>query len=139
MQIPTIKCYSSTIQLSSHHFFILSKGNNSGKPLDKPCPNCFVALCTSQDQKEFYYWLTYALWKSKVYYHNLYGSVIPFIRISILKSCLMKATQNVLVHQNDFHKTIAALRKHQETSQQILTFLAKSNQLLTSQLRILVR
>jgi len=27
------------------HFFILNKGLNSGKPLKKPCPNCFVISC----------------------------------------------------------------------------------------------
>ncbi len=61
-------------------FFILNKGNNSGKPLTQPCANCFMAVCLSKDEKEFYYWLCWGLWQAKRFEHFLLGSVIPYIR-----------------------------------------------------------
>ena len=76
-------------------FFILNKGNNSGKPLDKPCPNCFVALCASEDEREFYYWLCWGLWQAKAFEHFLMGSVIPYIRKRDLLHQLQTQAANV--------------------------------------------
>ncbi len=61
-------------------FFILNKGNNSGKPLTQPCANCFMAICETEDENEFYYWLCWGLWQAKAFEQLLCGSVIPFIR-----------------------------------------------------------
>jgi len=57
-----IKTYSKGQSISKHHFFILSKGLNAGKPLTEPCPNCFVFHAENEQEKDFYYWLVFCLW-----------------------------------------------------------------------------
>ena len=65
-------------------FYILNKGNNAGKPLNHPCPNCFTCLASSQEEKELYYWLCFGLWQARAFRPYLIGSVIPFIRLDDL-------------------------------------------------------
>ena len=85
----SIKSHRSGVVYSMPHFFILNKGNNSGKPLLAPCPNCFVIQCKTDSEKEQLYWLAYSLWQSKAFYPLLRGSVIPFVVLRDVKSCLL--------------------------------------------------
>jgi hypothetical protein len=62
------------------HFFILNRGNKSGKLLSEPCLNCFVCICQSEQEKESLYWILFALWQGRRFHQVLCGSVIPFIR-----------------------------------------------------------
>tara|TARA_B100000508_G_scaffold138542_1_gene134854 strand:+ start:10969 stop:11415 length:447 start_codon:yes stop_codon:yes gene_type:complete len=82
----------------SNDLFILSKGLNSGKPLEKPCPNCFVCQCDTKEEKEKIYWLLYALWQGNKFQATLVGSVIPFIRkkdlINLIETRLQAALEN---------------------------------------------
>src|SRR5690554_7497122 len=73
------------------HFFILNKGLNSGKPLKKPCPNCFVVMCNSVSEKESLYWIVYSLHQGKRFQIALVGSVIPFIRKNDLMEIIYQA------------------------------------------------
>ena len=73
------------------HFFILNKGLNSGKPLKRPCPNCFVISFENANDKDFFYWLVYGLWQSKAFHPFLRGSVIPFIVLPELKKSINQA------------------------------------------------
>lgn len=139
MQLPVIKTYHSQITLSDHHFFILSKGNNAGKPLDQPCPNCFVAFCSSQDDREFFYWLSYALWQTQIYYTCLTGSVIPFIHISDVKHCLDRGCHSAMMDENSYRTAIKAMRKHHTISVTVTKLMAQHKKLLQARLRILVR
>ena len=68
------------MEYSGVHFFVLNKGLNSGKPLDVPCPNCYVCECTSEEDKEALYWICFALWQSQQFQQHLIGSVILYIR-----------------------------------------------------------
>jgi hypothetical protein len=138
MQLPVIKTYRPQITLSDHHFFILSKGNNAGKPLDQPCPNCFVAFCSSPDDREFFYWLSYALWQAGIFRIQLIGSVIPFIRINDLKHCLCKGSQNALHNITLFNSSIAAIRKHHDTYTRLVTLMNQKQSLLQKRLRYLL-
>ncbi len=81
MHTPKIYTYSPKIQKSDFEFYALSKGLNSGKPLDTPCPNCFVISCRNAEERGHYRSLLFGLWKAKVFHPFLVGSVIPFIRI----------------------------------------------------------
>lgn len=54
-----IKTYHPKHTYPHHHFFILSKGNNAGKPLDQPCPNCFVVITNCPSEKQRLYWLCF--------------------------------------------------------------------------------
>ena len=69
-------------------FYILNKGNNAGKPLHHPCPNCFTCLASSQEEMELYYWLCFGLWQARAFRPYPIGSVIPFIRLDDLLQVL---------------------------------------------------
>jgi len=76
-----IKTYTQGCILDTPHFFVLSKGLNSGKPSHTPWRNCFVISVSTEEEKERLYWLAYSLWKTKKLYPLLRGSVIEFITL----------------------------------------------------------
>ncbi len=89
-----IKTHKSGKTYNTPHFFILSKGLNSGKPLDKPCPNCFVITTTAETTRESLYYLCLSLKTGKYFSYYLKGSVIPFICISDAKKVINEALLN---------------------------------------------
>jgi hypothetical protein len=103
------KCVAmSTFEIKTHqsgrtynlpHFFILSKGLNSGKPLDQPCPNCFVITTTSNETRQSLYYLCLSLKIGRYFSYYLKGSVIPFICISDAKKVIHTALQNYELQQ----------------------------------------
>lgn len=105
-----LKTYRTENQYSKPHFFILNKGLNSGKPLNTPCPNCFVCITENQDDREFFYWLCFGLWRSKSFHYYLKGSVIPFITIDDLKKLIRKNEIQANAKQQSFQKAIQALK-----------------------------
>ena len=105
-----IKSHRPGVSYNMPHFFILNKGNNSGKPLFVSCPNCFVIQYQCEVEKEQIYWLLYGLWQSKAFYQFLRGSVIPFIVLNDLKSCLRDGLKKVDENPAQFEKAVAALR-----------------------------
>jgi len=105
-----IKSYRPGVVYNMPHFFILNKGNNSGKPLTAPCPNCFVIQFKCEEEKEQIYWLLYSLWQSKAFYPLLRGSVIPFVVLRDVKSCLLDGLNKVAENPAQFEKAVAALR-----------------------------
>ncbi|MCP9761513.1 DUF6943 family protein [Lacihabitans soyangensis] len=66
---------------SDFQLYFLSKGLNAGKPLEVPCPNCFVLKCESIEQVKLYKSIGFMLWRKQSFIPYLTGSVIPFIRI----------------------------------------------------------
>jgi hypothetical protein len=76
-----LKSYRPGTPEQEGSFYILSKGLNSGKPMNQPCPNCFVCTFPNQESRNKAYWLMYFLWQTKAFHIHLKGSVIPFIRI----------------------------------------------------------
>jgi hypothetical protein len=57
-----IKTHKMNRTYHENHFFILSKGNNAGRPQDQPCPNCFVVITESPKERQTLFWLCYGLW-----------------------------------------------------------------------------
>ena len=105
-----IKSYRQGVVYHMPHFFILNKGNNSGKPLTTPCPNCFVIQFKCEEEKEQIYWLLYSLWQSKAFYPLLRGSVIPFVVLRDVNSCLLDGLNKVYENPAQFEKAVAALQ-----------------------------
>ena len=112
-------CYMKTFRLKTHrpetryeepHFFILNKGLNSGKPLNAPCPNCFVCLTLNDEDREFMYWLCFGLWRSKSFHCYLKGSVIPFVTIDETRKLIRQSEAEANTKQQAFEKAIQALR-----------------------------
>jgi len=89
-----IKTHQSGRIYNTPHFFILNKGLNSGKPLNQPCPNCFVITTTSAANRESLFYLCLSLKIGKYFSYYLKGSVIPFICISDAKKVINTALQN---------------------------------------------
>ena len=97
--------------ISQPHFFVLCKGLNSGKPLEKSCPNCFVVVTNNQEQKEFLYWLCWGLWQSKKFYHLHTGSVIPFVRLYEFKPYLKEQAAAAFAAKEQYNKNVKALQQ----------------------------
>jgi len=119
------------------YFFILNKGLNSGKPLKKPCPNCFVINCNSESEKESLYWIVYSLHQGKRFQIALVGSVIPFIRKNDLIKIISEA------HNTTFHKpeavkktvlSLLQLEQQEENYKRIQKSLKQLRQVLVHQL-----
>ena len=119
------------------HFFILNKGLNSGKPLKKPCPNCFVISCNSESEKESLYWTVYSLHQGKQFQIALVGSVIPFIRKNDLIKIIADA-QKVTSHKPEaIKKTVSSLlqlEQQEENYKRIQNTLKQLRQVLVHQL-----
>jgi hypothetical protein len=123
-----LKSYNQKEEIRKPHFFILNKGNNSGKPLSAPCANCFVIQFQNETEKEQVYWLMYSLWQSKAFYPFLRGSVIPFVVLRDVKSCIMDSFSKVHVNPAQFEKAVSVLRSLEAMEKQ-----NKQNLLLISQ------
>ena len=117
MIIFSLKTFVPGKENSQPHFFILNRGLNSGKPLRKPCPNCFVLSSQSEEEKDQLYWLIYGLWQTKAFHFYLRGSVIPFITISELRKCIRLAADKALEDSSKFTKVVDTLQKLNQLEQ----------------------
>lgn len=79
--------------------------------MQNPCPNCFVLIAETNEEKEFYYWLTFGLWKTKAFHPYLGGSVIQFIVIGELKKLIIQATEKAHTNLDKFNKAITTLKQ----------------------------
>jgi hypothetical protein len=110
-----IKTHKMKNVYEGHHFFILSKGMNAGKPLEKPCPNCFTLFAKNEEEKKLYFWLCFGLWQANFFHPFITGSVIPFIRLEDLKQVIQEAL--IKLNESEFQKSVSVmhdLQKHQE-------------------------
>ena len=110
MLTTTIKTHRTGCTYTQPHFFILNKGMNSGKPLLKPCPNCFVCLAKDEAEKELYYWLSFSLWHSKSFHPFLRGSAISFIILSDVTEVLAEGISWVNANPAEFESSMASLK-----------------------------
>ena len=83
---------------------------NSGKPLQMPCPNSFVFTSETEQEKEFFYWLIFGLWRSKSFHQYLRGSVIPFIALHDLYTCIHAGAVEAKANIELFQKNITVLK-----------------------------
>ena len=114
MRTVQLKTFNQNFNYQGHFFFILNKGMNSGKPLKTACPNCFVCMAESEEQKEQLYWLCYALWYSKSFHFYLKGSVIPFITLDDVRECLSKSLLKSSQYQADFQQALQQAQKFEQ-------------------------
>lgn len=110
MQNFIIKTHRPDTLYLAEHFYILNKGLNSGKPLNEPCPNCFVVIFENTVEKDSFYWLAFSLWKSNFWHQFLVGSVIPFLRIDDFRNDYAKRTAKMLLEHEEHKKNIKTLK-----------------------------
>ena len=124
MHSPKFQTFSVKNQSTQFEFYILCKGLNSGKPLETPCPNSFVCICKNQDEKDFYFWLLFGLWKAKHFHQLLTGSVIPFIRIDEFKKEVATQAEQVSKQHQAYTNTINQIKLLEQKEKQMLQNLA---------------
>jgi hypothetical protein len=127
MQNLMIKSHKPNSMYLGEYIFILNKGLNSGKPMHEPCPNCFVMIFTSKEDKESYYWLSYSLWKAKFWHQHLVGSVIPFLRIFDFKKEFDCRCRNMMQDFEVHTKNVKALQLLEQKEAQFHKNLALIN------------
>lgn len=121
MVIPKVQQYNSKKHYPAFTIYALCKGLNSGKPLEKPCPNCFAILCQDEQQREFYKSLLYGLWISKAFHQVLVGSVIEFIRINDFKKLVAETAKRLQMKQADFENDLKKIRSYEQLERQYLS------------------
>ncbi|SFN20876.1 hypothetical protein SAMN05421741_102116 [Paenimyroides ummariense] len=124
MKAIKIFTYNPKNQKSAFEFYALSKGLNTGKPLDIPCPNCFVISCRNAQELDVYRSMLFGLWKTEAFHQLLVGSVIPFIRINDFKDFIFEQINYVKgkeqVFTNDVQKVKALEQKERAMYEQLL-------------------
>ncbi|PIV97966.1 MAG: hypothetical protein COZ74_01425 [Flavobacteriaceae bacterium CG_4_8_14_3_um_filter_31_8] len=123
-----LKTYCPKSATSEPHFFILSKGKNSGKPLTEPCPNCFVLSAKTEEEKQLLYALSFGLWKAKSFEYFLKGSVILFITIGDCRQALNDGLEQANSNPNGFKKSVKALELLEEQEKRFLQNLQLINE-----------
>jgi len=111
MKTIRIKTHNLNFPHDTNHFFILSKGYNAGKPMDKPCPNCFIVTAENEEHKYQLFWVCYSLWMSGAYLPLLRGSVIPFLNIRDTEKEITEALNIISARRSSFDKDVSQLRQ----------------------------
>ena len=106
-----IKTHQPGAHYAKPHFFVLSKGLNSGKPSTEPFTNSFVLVFQTEAQKEDIFWIAMSLWKSKFWMPFLRGSVIPFLSLYEFKSNAFNARTRATQKKHSSTKAAARTRK----------------------------
>lgn len=109
MNVPKIKTYRDGETLGRYDFYILNKGNYSGKPGNKPWKNCFVAQCDSAEQRDYFYWICFGLQRCRRFEHLLVGSVIPFLRKHDLEWELDRTSEHIQQYESLFFQRVKAM------------------------------
>lgn len=130
-----LKSYNIQHKKQDFEFYILSKGYNAGKPLENPCPNCFTCSCNTAEEKDFYFWLLWALWKSKYFHQFLTGSVIVFLRLDDVKAEITRHSTAVKENAASFNATIEKVKLFEEREKIIVQQLQQLQQLKIAMLR----
>lgn len=120
MKTIKITTFSPEKKYSGHIFYILNKGNNSGKPMEQPCPNCFVCECETEEEKEQLYWLIFGLWQGKIFHQKLLGSVIPYIRLKCLKEVIQLGIKKYQANHEKAKKNITKIQQIENQMKKIM-------------------
>lgn len=128
MQIKKYNGETAEPQHGETIFYIQSHGNNAGRPLRKPIPNCWEVRTTRSADYE----ILYIVFESRILKNFIVGSVIPFIRLNDYKNIIFPILENS-VHDNHIINThylqirkIEAQEQQQEKIKKLLRELKRS-------------
>ncbi|MFN8429776.1 MAG: hypothetical protein U0V04_07345 [Spirosomataceae bacterium] len=106
-----VKTFNPQNPIPDHSLFILSKGLNSGKVVDKPTTNCFVLSFSSQANYQSVKPILEAMSNTKTFQEYLVGSVIPFLRINDFKKALKEQLNTTKLANENTRKAVQSLDK----------------------------
>lgn len=113
-----MKNYKEGTSYKNPHFFILSRGLNTGKPLQKPCPNCFIIAFQNSEDCENMFSIVSSLWRVKFWHRYLIGSVIQYIRINDFAKTLTLKSNDMMFDFEQHKKDVAALKLLEQKERQ---------------------
>ena len=111
MIFPMIRCYQANALQQPFAFYILSKGENAGKPSLTPWANSFAVICQNHQYLNFYYWLVYGLFKTGKFKTRHRGSVIPFVNKDDIRDLIKDLAPTVFPHWSKFQELVKTLEK----------------------------
>jgi hypothetical protein len=114
------------------HFFILSKGNNSGKPSNTPWVNSFVCISESEKESKILYWTAYFLFKNKSIHRLLRGSAIPFISIREYKKEFGTYHKHIEEVPKKFNKSALLLERLNKQKKYMQQYLSQLDMMMQS-------
>ena len=120
--------YRAGMIFSSNAIFILSKGLNAGKPLAKPCPNCFAVEFHSSDDVERFKSLCQILLQSQVFGQYLKGSVIPFLTIRDFRSIVSlyaELVDNLPAEFSHLVEVLSTIEQQEQKNRSMLSLLSQ--------------
>ena len=121
-----IKTHKLNREYNQPHYFLLSKGLNSGRPMDKPCPNCFVVTTETEEMRESLFYLSLSLKEGRYFSYYLRGSVILFITIDDTRKVLNTAIRNYEQQQWELKvQKLKQITKFEENLKNQLTVVAQ--------------
>ena len=128
MEAIRIISYRAGMIFSSNAIFILSKGLNAGKPLAKPCRNCFaVEFRVGEDAIRFKS-LCQILLQSQVFSQYLKGSVIPFISIRDFRSIVSRYAElvdNLPAEFSHLVEVLSTIEQQEQRNRSMLSLLSQ--------------
>jgi hypothetical protein len=114
-----IKTHRPGMTYKGSHVFVLNRGRNSGKPLELPCPNCWVIQTQSEEDATRLRQILYAMQRSRRFDPYLRGSVIDFIPIKEFKRLLRDAIELASLNPK-FDSVVRAIQAADVMEQTIL-------------------
>ena len=114
-----VRTYAVHRETPTMALYILNRGRNAGKPLMKPCPNCFILYVRNQEELETYYWTFYAFWKHGFFHPHLCGSVIEMLRLCDLKTLMRNFIQPAFEKSCNSPEMVAKIKATWELEQKI--------------------
>ncbi len=121
-----IQPHQKNASYTQPHFFIQSKGYNSGKPTSYPVNDCLVVLVNDELEKGMLFWTCFSLWKAKEFIPLLDQSPMPILKIDEAIE-LIDMTCLHLAHYPE--KFLSQIREMKE--------LIKTEKLLSTQLQLI--
>jgi hypothetical protein len=109
--LPQIRCYHSAAPINPYVFYILSKGDNAGKPGYTPWTNCFAVICSNKQCFDFYFWLVYGLWKDGRFKTVHRGTAIQFINLQDVRDILREVAPALEPDWTRYQQILEALSK----------------------------
>jgi len=129
MMFPQIICSHSSQCSQSFVFYMLSKGENAGKPALKPWTNSFAVVCPNQQYVDFYYWLVYGLYKAGKFKVYLHGTAIPFINVNDVRNCIREVAPDIFPDWSKFQEIVNTLDKLEKLKTNLEQQIIRSEQL----------